>query len=277
MSPRMSQWCTLALLLAMTLSLAVGLLAWGPVQLDGADHLYADQRLLLGLPNAVNTLACLPLIAAGLWGMRATLRSHWPAALRAPWLGFFALVTAVSVNSVAYHVAPSDLGHAMSELFAAGAFTLLLLGFLAERAHPAFGSRLPVAAGLGAAALAGLYWAAGQWSSGQGDLRVLLLLQCLPILLIPAGALTLPGPHTTTADWLWMLCLYTAARLAGLGDAALFDATGWISGHTLMHLLLAAVAWRLAYRAGMASEGDAARGEAALEPSRDSTSLNTSS
>jgi len=50
MSPRMSQGCTLVLLLAMMLALAVGLTAWGPISLQPGDHAYADPRAWVYVP-----------------------------------------------------------------------------------------------------------------------------------------------------------------------------------------------------------------------------------
>jgi len=277
MSPRMSQGCTLVLLLAMMFALAVGLMAWGPISLQPGDHQYADQRSWAGIPNALDALSCLLLAGAAVWGMLATRRSAWPATLRAPWLAFFALAGLHSASSALYHLSGSDAGYALSHTFAAGAFAMLLLGFLSERVDTLYGSPHALAAGLTLAAAAGLWWFAGQWNIGRGDLRGLLFLESLPILLIPAGALALNGKYTTPGDWLAVLYLYVAARSAGLADSAVFNATGWISGHTLMHLLLAAVAARLAYRAGTAPGSVLGFAGAGVEPTQRSTSLNTSS
>ncbi len=273
----MSQGCTLVLLLAMMSALAVGLMAWGPISLQPLDHQYADQRGWAGLANAFNALSCLPLLGVGGWGWAATWRSRWPATLRAAWLAFFALAALHAASAAIYHLAPGDIGQALSHTFAAGAFAMLLLGFLSERVDPLYGSTPALVVALALAAAAGLWWLVGQWVLGHGDLRGLLFLECLPILLIPAGALGLTGRFTSPADWLAMLYLYVAARSAGLADAAVFNATGWISGHALMHLLLAAVAARLAYRAGTAPGAAASFAGGAAEPTQRSTSLNTTS
>jgi hypothetical protein len=253
----MSQGCTLVLLLAMMIALAVGLTAWGPISLQPGDHAYADPRTWARIPNAFNVLSCLPLAAAGLRGFFSTWRAEWPSSLRRPWLAFFALV---AVHAVA-----------------AGAFVALLLGFLAERVDARCGSPQGVTAGLALAVLAGLWWLGGEWSIGHGDMRALVFLETLPVLLIPAGALRLKGRFTSSGDWLAMLYLYVAARSAGLADVAVFNATGWLSGHTLMHLLLAALTARLAYRAGTVPGAVPAAAVPPAEPTQRSTSLNTSS
>ena len=277
MSPRMSQGCTLVLLLAMMIALAVGLTAWGPISLQPRDHVYADPRAWAGIPNAFNVLSCLPLVGAGLWGLVAVSRSDWPPSLRMPWLGFFALVAMHSIAAAFYHLWPGNGSHAVAHVFAAGAFVMLLLGFLAERVDARYGSLQSLAIGVALAVLAGIWWFGGEWSIGHGDMRALLFLETVPVLLIPAGALRLNGRFTSSGDWLAMLCLYVAARSAGLADAAVFQATGWLGGHALMHLLLAALAARLAYRAGTVPGAVLGFAGLVAEPTQRKTSLNTSS
>jgi hypothetical protein len=107
------------------------------------------------------------------------------------------------------------------------------------------------------------------WGRGV-DMRPLLLLEVLPVLLIPAGALWLPGAHTRTSDWIIALVAYGVAKAFDAADAAVLSVTGWISWHGLMHLTLAAVAAWLAYCAGNARAG------AETPDTRRHTSLNTS-
>jgi hypothetical protein len=85
---------------------------------------------------------------------------------------------------------------------------------------------------------------------GAGDLRAYLIVQFLPMLLVPVAlALRLParGPGALRhGDWWTVLGLYAAAKLMELADRAVFDALGVTSGHTLKHLLAAAAAlWLL--------------------------------
>jgi hypothetical protein len=273
----MSQGCTLVLLLAMMVALAVGLMAWGPISLQPDDHLYADLSAWAGIPNAFNVLSCLPLVGTGLWGLVAVWRSDWPASMRMPWLGFFGLVAVHSMAAGVYHLWPGDGSHAVAHVLAAGAFVMLLLGFLAERVDARYGGLQSLAIGAALAVLAGIWWFGGEWSIGRGDMRALVFLETVPVLLIPAGAQRLKGRFTSSGDWLAMLYLYVAARGAGLADAAIFQTTGWLGGHTLMHLLLAALAARLAYRAGTVPGAVLGFAGRMAEPTQRNTSLNTSS
>ena len=270
MTDALGRRCALVILTALTLATVVGLLAWGPVPLDASAHEYADQRRWFGLPHAVNVLANLPLLLVGIWGWRTTRASAWPAAVRRPWQAFHLCVAGGSLIAAAYHVAPNNAGFVLSQIALSAAFALLTFGMLAERVNPRFGSNagqatvgVIVVASLGAVLF-------GAGSGGSIDLRPFLLLQLLPVLLIPAGALGLPGAHTASSDWLLMLVAYAAAKAFDFADVQIFAATGWISGHALMHISLAAVAGRLAYRAATAPSATPEDG-----PTQRQTSLNT--
>ena len=48
----------------------------------------------------------------------------------------------------------------------------------------------------------------------------------------------------TTAQWGWVIAAYAVAKVVEVGDHAIFEATGgWLSGHTLKHLVAACAAW----------------------------------
>jgi hypothetical protein len=190
---------------------------------------------------------------------------------------FFACAALMSLSSAAYHVDPSDAGYVVSHAFGAGAMTLLGLLFLAERVDGLFGSIPAIVGGIGIVAFATLWWFAGHWATGHGDLRALLFLECLPLLLVPSGALRLPGRFTGGVDWLAMMLLYLLARGAGWVDRPLFELSAGIGGHALMHLLLAGVAGCVAYRAGVAPGTRRSAAASASDPTQRRTSLNTSS
>lgn len=270
MSEPLGGRCALALLASLGVAAAAGLLAWGPVPLVPASHAYADSRDWGGLHNAANVLASLPLLAAAVWGLFATRASRWGHELRRPWTAFHACAGAAAVVSAAYHAAPGDAGFLLARALGAAGFVFLGQGLLAERVHPEFGSaRAVIGAGL-LASLACAMVLAGA-AAGRGiDMRPLVLLEVLPVLLIPAGALWLPGAHTRARDWVVILSAYGLAKGFDAADAPVLAVTGWISGHGLMHLFLAAAAAWLAYCAAMARSAGAAR------DSRRLTSLNTS-
>jgi hypothetical protein len=270
MSEPLGRRCALALLVAMTLAVLTGLLAFGPITLTNTARAYADSRTRIGLPNAVNVLSSLPLVFVAAWGWRATRRSRWPVGLQRAWSTFHTFAMAIGVLSAIYHVAPSDIGFLLAHVAAGGAFVFLTLGVLAERVHAGFASPRGLAAAAGIVMLTALPVARAALLGGPIDLRTFLLPEMLPVLLIPTGALSLPGAHTRSADWIGMLLAYAVGILCDRADAAVLAATGWISGHALMHLGFAAVAGWLAYCAARASASKA--GDSTLRQ----TSLKTS-
>lgn len=241
--------CTLVLLGAMALALATGLLAWGPVPLEPAAWRHADTRPWLGLPNAGNVLASLPQIVVGWWGWHVTRNAPWPPAVRRPWAAFHLCTLAAGALALLYHLQPGPTGWIAAHTSLCAAFAMLALGALAERVDARFGQTRPTVLLLLGVLLSGAVVVTG----GGADIRPLLLFELLPVLLLPAGAISLPGRWTRTVDWVVMLIGYGLARLADLHDARLLAATGGLGGHALMHLLLAVVSGWLAYRALLAA------------------------
>ena len=95
--------------------------------------------------------------------------------------------------------------------------------------------------------LAGLasvgYWG---WSEhlGQGDLRAYGLMQLMPMLLVPLLLWLYPPRYSGARDILVVLGLYPLALLCDWLDRPIAHWAGFVSGHTLKHVLAAgAAAW----------------------------------
>jgi len=210
------------------------------------------------------------MLLVSLWGWRVIARSGWPAAMLLPWRLSCLCAGVAAVCATGYHAAPGDALYLAAHISSAAAYVVLVMGFLAERVDARFGSSAACHAGLALVALAGVVA-----SLGDTDIRPLLLLQLLPILLLPTGALKLTASHTRRRDWLLMLGLYTLARLLDVADEAVLRVSHQaISGHALMHLCLAGMAACLVQRAARAGAG--AGEEAPNGTAQASTSLSTS-
>ena len=246
MTDALAQRCALAILLAAMVATLVGLLAWGPVPLGPDAHRYADDRAVLGVVNGWNVLVNLPLLVAGLFGLAAERRSAAPLWLRRSRQGFHVAVALGALAATWYHLAPGDTVYLAAQALMAAGFLMLTCALLGERVHPAFASPLVLGAAALSPALAALAGGPAGWP-GPADLRPLLFLQFVPLLVVPAGALSLPGTQTRSSDWIVLLVIYGAAKVFDLGDATILQATGVVSGHTLMHLCFALAAAWLAY------------------------------
>lgn len=248
-------------LIGLAAALAVALWSHGPTAQWASYHAFADQRPAWGIPHAADVLSNLPFALAGLWALWAARgapqRGAW-----LPWRAFALALVATAAGSAAYHWAPHNASLAFDRLPIAWACAALLCAFLAERreirwAHPAV---LAMALGLASAAVA-LWWASEV--AGQSDLRAYLFVQFLPMLIVPAALLMrLPrqcGSALPDGAWWAVLAGYAIAKGFELADHAVLDALGgWVSGHTLKHLVAAAAAgWllRAAHRAARLSCG----------------------
>lgn len=250
MTAPLDRRCVAVLLAALSFALGVGLLAWGPIRLDPSAYRHAA-----GPASAADVLVQLPTFLVGVWGWIATRRSGWPPELRLPWRAFHGCAIAGAIAAAIHHAVPGVVGYVATQLILCAAFVMLTVAALAERVSPRFGSTrgLQWAAALVGVALALVASDAG----GAVDVRPVVLLQVLPVLLVPAGAVLLPGPFTRTVDWLILLSLYGAGKVLDVADTTILQWTGWIGGHAAMHLCLAGVVGWLAYRAACAPSADA--------------------
>jgi hypothetical protein len=229
--------------LLVTLSLCALMLAHGPIAQLPHYHEFADQSVWAGVPHAADVLSNLGFALVAVWGI---LRL-WPMrgdprqdAGRSGYRLFLVGLLLTSVGSSLYHLAPGDARLVWDRLPIALACAGLLAAVRAEcRCMPdsrrdAFWFGL-----LGVASVGWWYLTAQQ---GAGDLRPYLLLQGLPLILIPLWQLIHCAPRRDKIAFGCALALYVVAKLAELNDHALLAALGVISGHTIKHLLATAAA-----------------------------------
>jgi hypothetical protein len=215
----------------------------GPIRQDQDYHRFADGRAFFGVENAADVLSNLPFIAIGamglalLWRVRSTGFSL-PGEARAYWLLFGAVVL-TGLGSLYYHLAPDDARLVWDRLPIAIGFMALLSAVIAERVNAKAGITLlwPLVVA-GAASV--FYWAAFD------DLLAYALVQYGAIAAIFALCVWFPSRYTRGADVLTAVALYAAAKVAEVFDARVYGLGGFVSGHTLKHLIAAlAIAWLL--------------------------------
>jgi hypothetical protein len=83
-----------------------------------------------------------------------------------------------------------------------------------------------------------LYWWFGE-ASGTGDLRTYVLVQFLPMVLIPLLLVLYKSPFDRTAFIWQMIVLYAAAKVFEYIDYSVFAVGGLISGHSIKHVVAA--------------------------------------
>lgn len=219
----------LVVLIALT---AMGL--HGPIAQLSDYHHFADQGRWLGIPNAADVLSNIGFALVGLWGL---FRMSDNSAANTPGCGgyrlFFVALILTALGSGWYHLAPDNARLVWD--------------------------RLPIAL-----ACAGLLWATwrehlggGRWAGpllvtlavfsvawwrltdllGVGDLRAYLLLQLLPLVLLPLVQWQAGAPRAQRRAFLMAMVCYVMAKACELADHGIFEHLLVVSGHTLKHLL----------------------------------------
>jgi hypothetical protein len=163
------------------------------------------------------------------------------AALRPQYIVLCVGAALVGVGSGHYHFAPSTPALVWDRLPMTVAFMALFSAVIQDRLSERLGRILlwPLII-VGVASIAWWHWSE---LAGRGDLRPYGIVQFLPMLLIPLMLLSFSG-RGLRADWLWStLAIYVAAKIAEHLDGPIFAATGYLSGHSLKHLLAALAVW----------------------------------
>jgi hypothetical protein len=239
-----------ALLTLLALAATLLVVLQGPIAQPADYHGFADQRALLGVANFMDVASNLAFVLVGALGLAALLQQpRLPGGLpplRTAYLTFFAGALLIGVGSGWYHLAPDNARLVWDRLPMTVSFMALVAIVIGEHIDPRWGRRLlwPLVA-IGIASV--LYWAVGE-ARGQGDLRPYVLVQFLPLLLLPL-VLLLWRSAFGEARHLWALIgLYALAKAFELADGALYAVGGLISGHSLKHII-AAVAMAMLLRA----------------------------
>ncbi len=241
---RIGRWMPTAVVVASV----AAMLAYGPIPQLAHYHEFADARALLGLPNALNVLSNVGFAAVGLWGL-AAVRNRRDDPSWAAYCTFFIALLLTAFGSSFYHLAPANDRLVWDRLPIALACAGLLAAVRAETHDSQSRWVLPA---LVVAGIASVYWWSFTDSLGAGDLRPYLLLQGAPLVLIPLWQWHARSPRTDRVAFGVAILLYALAKVFELRDQATLDALGFMSGHTVKHLLAtlagAVVTWNVVRR-----------------------------
>jgi hypothetical protein len=226
-----------AVMLAIIVGSLTAMFLQPPFGQDQNYHAFADSRGFLGIPNFGDVASNLGFFVVGLLGLRISL-IHRLGPLRNAWIVMFAGISLVGVASSYYHWSPNDQTLVPDRITLTVGFMGLFVGLLGEYVHVHL--RLLLIPAILTGAYSVLHW---HWFQ---DLRLYYWIQLIPLLVLPI-AMVLYRP-TYSHQWLVLSggILYGLAKLAELGDRAVFTSTqGIISGHTIKHLLAAMGCWTI--------------------------------
>ena len=224
------------LLVIVSVLAIVSLCFVGRIPQDAEYHQFADSRQIAGISNFWNVLSNLPFLLVGLFGLWRYPRlaaSESKTGYMVLCLGIFL----VGFGSAYYHQVPSNSSLLWDRLPMTVAFMALLSLLLGERVTSNYKNVslwLLVAFGVCAA----LYWSWTE-SQGRGDLRPYVLVQFLPIVLMPLILLLFSAKYLRSSLLLYAFVLYFLAKACEHFDHEIYGMTQFVSGHTLKHLVAA--------------------------------------
>ena len=243
---RQERW-RLAMLLAPSIPIFVWVLLLSPIAQDVSYHDFADQRPLYGIGHFWNVMSNLPFAIIGLLGCWWIIRAGRTSPAfehpdeRAAYLVFFVGEFLTCFGSGYYHAAPMNETLMWDRLVFSLMLTSIFPVIVAEFVHRRVG-RLMLAPMVALGLFSVLYWARGEMH-GHGDLRLYFLVQFYPILAIPFILLLFRSRYTHAWVFWLMWALYAIAKVAELYDGAVFEWTGFWSGHTVKHLVAAGASY----------------------------------
>lgn len=218
-----------------------------PLRQPESYHQFIDDRTIWGIPNCLNVLSNAPFAIVGVMGLCFLGKKRAPQSgggfleegERLPLAVFFLGAFLTCFGSGYYHWAPNDATLAWDRL----PMTLAFMALLAAVA----GERIDVRAGLWllwplVIAGAATVW----WWRRTGNLWPYAGAQYFSIVLIVLLLVLFPPRYTRSLDLLWVMGFYLLAKAAEALDRPIFALTGFVSGHTVKHLIAAvAVYWVL--------------------------------
>jgi hypothetical protein len=239
MMPRM-ETLKRSLPMAILFVVAIAMVGWGRIPQPPHYHAFADGRVLWGVAHGADVLSNAGFALVGLWGLARLARWHRSPhleGLRAgAWL-FASALLLTAFGSAYYHLAPDNARLVWDRLPIALACAGLLAAAYA-RTHDNVSSA-PLALALAVLGAGSVFWWSFTEARGVGDLRLYLLLQGAPLVLVPLWQWIAGSPLRERLAFAGAILLYVLAKAAEVNDRAFFEALGAVSGHTLKHGLAA--------------------------------------
>jgi hypothetical protein len=222
---------------------ALMMLMHGAIPQYAHYHQFADTSAYWQIPNAMDVLSNLVFAIIGLLGLLAVWAYFSQKAN--PWRPkdvaytvFVISILATSFGSFFYHLAPDDSRLFWDRL----PIALACASLIAAVRTDALNTRTLSIAVRDLTVLLVFATVSVLWWQRTGDLRPYLALQVLAILLIPIWQTIYSTPRQTRWVYAFAIGLYVLAKIAETYDAAILLQTGFISGHTIKHLLASGAA-----------------------------------
>lgn len=239
------------ILIFMFLSIGILIaLAADPIAQQLDYHHFIDSRSLFAIPNFANVFSNLPFLLLGLFALNKIMRNKLVIVneFKQGYLVSFSGLVLVGLASGYYHLWPGNSTLvwdrvAMAVVFM-GLFSVVIAEFLALKIARLLLWPLQI---LGVVSV--IYWWQGELN-GQGDLRLYALVQFLPILILPLILICFESQFSHGHAYWWLVLFYLFAKVFEYFDQQAYAVLGFISGHTIKHLIASTGVWLLLWSYG---------------------------
>jgi hypothetical protein len=226
---------------------------YGPIAQPDHYNEFADQSAAFGIHHAADVVSNVGFALVAIWGWLTLWPRRFSPQLRAGWPGYNLFLIGLLLTALGsgyYHLAPDNARLIWDRLPISLAAAGLLVGVRGDT-RPGLNTNIEAIL-LALFAVAGVAWWVYTDRNGAGDLRPYLLLQGLALVLIPLWQAIYRAPRTDRIAFAAAMALYVLAKVAEVLDYQIASALGFVSGHTLKHLLAtlatATVVWALTRR-----------------------------
>ncbi len=218
----------------------IGVLMLDPIAQDSQYHLFEDQRTIAGIPNFWNVVSNLPFLVVGVVGLYSIFRSQNARIvvdIKTAYILFFVGVSLVAFGSGYYHLWPSNETLVWDRLPMTISFMALFAVIIAEFVSVRV-AKLSFWPLIVFGVFSVVYWHITE-TNGEGDLRLYVLVQFLPMMVIPLILLFFKSKFTNTMGYWLLLCAYIFAKAFEHYDEAIYNFLPFVSGHSLKHIIAA--------------------------------------
>ena len=215
----------------------IAVLIQEPIPQDLSYHLFKDTRVFWGVQNFFNVLSNVLFLVVGAVGLYKLIVLDRLAVLndiKLTYILIFLGSVLISLGSGYYHLWPDNNSLFWDRLPMTVTFMALFSVVISEFISVRFGKVLLfplIVIGL----LSVYYWYFSE-SQGAGDLRLYVLVQFLPMLLMPIILICFESSFSTNRGYWILFIAYAFAKLFEIYDAEIYSMLEVLSGHSLKHI-----------------------------------------
>jgi len=216
----------------------VGLIIYGPIPQDQDYHKFIDDNNILGIENFNNVVSNIFFLFFGVWGLIQLRRNRIIESLKTYYIIFCLSVVLTAFGSSYYHYDPNNFTLVWDRLPMTISFISLFCAVIGEYINPRLGREMlfPL---LVFGVISVIYWYISE-QLGSSDLRLYVIVQYLPLILIPLILFMYKPINTERWFLFWALLFYIISKIFELLDKIIFKWSDFIvSGHTIKHMFAA--------------------------------------